>query len=80
MYIDGSIYVGGNLYTAHDSLKFLKDVTFTGNHLLGYRPEDARSTGSNETQITVGGWTTTGDPNNPSAKRSGAEAPRHDAG
>lgn len=42
MYVDGTMYVGGNLYTAHDSLHFLKDVSFTGSHIINYRSNDPR--------------------------------------
>lgn len=42
MYVDGSVYIGGNLYTAHDFLHFLTDVTYLGNHTLNYRDKDPR--------------------------------------
>jgi hypothetical protein len=42
MYISGTCYIGGDLYTAHDYLHYLKDVTFTGTHTIDYRPEDSR--------------------------------------
>jgi len=42
MYVSGTVYVGGNLFTAHNSLKFMKDVTFTGSQTLNFRPEDSR--------------------------------------
>lgn len=38
MYVDGTVYVGGNLYTAHDFLHFLTDVTYLGTHTINYRP------------------------------------------
>ena len=41
MYV-GKTYVGGDLFTAHDSLHFMEDVTFTGDHTLNYRTEDSR--------------------------------------
>ena len=40
MYVDGSVYVGGDLYTPNDTLHFLQNVTFTGNHVLDFRPND----------------------------------------
>jgi type II secretory pathway pseudopilin PulG len=42
MYISGTCYIGGDLYTAHDYLHYLKDVTYTGTHTIDYRPEDSR--------------------------------------
>ena len=42
MYVSGTVYVGGNLFTAHNSLNFMKDVTFTGSQTLDFRPEDSR--------------------------------------
>lgn len=42
MYVDGDVYIGGNLFTAHDYLHFLKDVTYTGKHVIDYRSEDSR--------------------------------------
>ena len=42
MYVDGTVYVGGNLYTAQNSIHFLNDVTFTGAQILNYRPTDSR--------------------------------------
>jgi hypothetical protein len=43
MYVDGSIYAAGNLYTATDALHFLDDVNFLGTHYTNYRPEDGRT-------------------------------------
>jgi hypothetical protein len=43
MYVDGTIYTGGNLYTAHDYLHLLKDTTVVGNHTIDYYPGDPRS-------------------------------------
>jgi hypothetical protein len=37
MYVDGTVYVGGDLYTAHNDLHFLKDVSFTGSQTLNYK-------------------------------------------
>jgi hypothetical protein len=42
MYVDGTVYVGGNLYTAHDFLTFLTDVSFLGSHTINYRTSDPR--------------------------------------
>ena len=42
MYVSGTVYVGGNLFTANDSLHFMKDVSFTGTHTLNFRPNDPR--------------------------------------
>ncbi|MDQ3565803.1 MAG: hypothetical protein M3436_17425 [Pseudomonadota bacterium] len=42
MYIDGSVYVGGDLFTANNDLHFIREVTFTGNHQLDFRPNDLR--------------------------------------
>lgn len=42
MYITGTCYINGDLYTATDSLHFLQDVTFTGSHTLNYRTADSR--------------------------------------
>ena len=41
----GKTYVGGDLFTAHDSLHFMEDVTYTGTHTVNYRPEDSRYPG-----------------------------------
>lgn len=66
MYVDGTVYIGGDLYTAHDSLHFLKDVTFTGTHTLNYRAEDSRISGSGAgTPITTNGLGDNWDLNNP---------------
>jgi hypothetical protein len=54
MYVTGSVYVGGDLFTAHNSLHFMQDVTFTGNQYLNFRPEDSRY-GSETPNITNGG-------------------------
>ncbi len=54
MYVSGTSYVGGNLFTAHNSLHYTKDVTFTGTHALGYHPLDSRY-GSTTPDITSGG-------------------------
>jgi hypothetical protein len=42
MYITGSVYIGGNLYTATSTIHFLQDVTFTGSQTLNYRSNDPR--------------------------------------
>ena len=54
MYLTGTVYVGGNLYTSHDSLHFMQDVSFTGSHYLDFRPEDSRY-GTEVPSITTGG-------------------------
>lgn len=54
MYVDGTVYVGGDLYTAHNSLHLMQDVTFTGTQYLNFRPEDSRY-GSETPNITTGG-------------------------
>jgi len=41
----GKTYVGGDLFTAHDTLHFMEDVTYTGTHTLNYRQEDSRYPG-----------------------------------
>jgi hypothetical protein len=66
MYVSGTVYVGGDLYTAHDSLHFMKDVSFTGTQYLDYRTEDSRWD-ANKTQvdITNGGLGNNWDTNNP---------------
>jgi hypothetical protein len=42
MYVDGPVYAGGNLYSAHDFLTFLSNVSFLGEHFINYRKEDSR--------------------------------------
>jgi hypothetical protein len=37
MYVNGTIYAGGNLYMASDNLHLLKDTTFTGSMTLDYK-------------------------------------------
>ena len=64
MYISGTVHVGGDLFTAHDSLHFTRGVTFTGTQTLGYRPEDLRST-TNTPTISNGGLGDNWDLNNP---------------
>ncbi|MEI9895851.1 MAG: hypothetical protein WDN28_18745 [Chthoniobacter sp.] len=54
MYVNGTVYVGGDLYTAHNSLHFLQDVTYTGTQYLNFRPQDSRY-GSETPDITNGG-------------------------
>ena len=63
MYVSGTVYVGGDLFTAHDSLHFMKDVTVTGAHSLNYRTEDSRY-GTSPT-ILNGGTGNNWDINNP---------------
>lgn len=63
MYVSGTSYVGGNLFTAHDSLHYTKDVTFTGTHTINYHSADSRL-GTAPT-ITNGGLGDNWDINNP---------------
>jgi len=42
MYVSGTSYIGGNLFTAHDSLHYTKEVTFTGTQTINYHPLDSR--------------------------------------
>jgi len=42
MYVNGTVYVGGNLYTAQSTIHFMEGVTFTGSQYLNYRPNDPR--------------------------------------
>ncbi|MEO6787398.1 MAG: hypothetical protein ABI318_14800 [Chthoniobacteraceae bacterium] len=46
MYIMGSCYFGGNLFTATDYLHFTQDVTFTGTQTMNYRSNDPRYPGT----------------------------------
>ena len=64
MYVSGTAYIGGDLFTAHDSLHFTRDVSFTGTHSLNYRPEDSRYN-STTPGITNGGLGNNWDLNNP---------------
>ncbi len=69
MYVSGTAYIGGDLFTAHNSLHFTQDVTYTGTHTLDFRPEDSRY-GVETPNITTGGSTPSGlddnwDVNNP---------------
>jgi Tfp pilus assembly protein PilX len=65
MYISGTCYINGDLYTAQNSLHFLQDVTFTGSQFLNYRTNDSRY-GSTTPDITSGGlgdnWNLTAPP------------------
>ncbi|MEP6667975.1 MAG: hypothetical protein ABJF10_02415 [Chthoniobacter sp.] len=40
MYINGTIYAGGDLYTGTNSLNLQQDVSYTGNWTIGYAPGD----------------------------------------
>ena len=64
MYVSGTAYVGGNLFTAQNNLHFTKDVSFTGSHTLDYRTQDSRF-GVTAPDITSGGVTDNWDVNNP---------------
>lgn len=48
MYVNGKVYVSGNMYTAHDSLHYLNDVSYLGTHTIDYRSNDPRK-GDNPT-------------------------------
>lgn len=63
MYVSGTSYVAGDLFTAHDSLHYTKEVTFTGDHTIDYHPLDSRL-GTDPT-ITDGGLGDNWDINNP---------------
>ena len=63
MYVSGTSYIGGNLFTAHDSLHYTKDVTFTGSQTIGYHPLDSRY--GNYADIQNGGLGDNWDINNP---------------
>jgi Tfp pilus assembly protein PilX len=64
MFVNGTVFVGGNLFTAHNSLNLLKDVTFTGTHTLDFRKEDSRF-GKEKPDIGSGGVGDNWDINNP---------------
>ncbi len=70
MYVDGTVYVGGDLYTAHNDLHFLKDVTYIGSQTLNYKGtstsdplRDPRY--NNAPTITNSGLSDNWDTNNP---------------
>lgn len=42
MYVDGPVFISGDLYTASYSLHYLQDVSFTGKHTTNYRSNDPR--------------------------------------
>ncbi|MDQ3565798.1 MAG: hypothetical protein M3436_17400 [Pseudomonadota bacterium] len=63
MYVDGSVYIGGDMYTAHNDLHFMNDVTTTGTHTNNYRPNDSRN-GTDPT-IDDNGFDDNWDPSNP---------------
>ncbi|MDQ3565800.1 MAG: hypothetical protein M3436_17410 [Pseudomonadota bacterium] len=65
MYIDGSVYFGGDLYTPHDDLHFVRDVTFSGMHQLDYRPNDSRYNPAVNGNIDNDGLDDNWDSNNP---------------
>ena len=64
MYVNGTVFVAGNLFTAHDSLNFMKDVTFTGSHTNDFRKEDSRF-GKENPDIDNDGFGDNWDINNP---------------
>lgn len=63
MYVDGKVYVGGNMYTAHDYLHFLTDVSFLGNHSNNYRTSDPRM--GDDPTIDNNGFNDNWSPDNP---------------
>ncbi len=63
MYVGGTSYIGGNLFTAHDSLHYTRDVTFTGSQTIGYHPQDSRY--GNYATIRDNGFGDNWDINNP---------------
>lgn len=64
MYVSGSAYIGGDLYTANDSLHFTQDVTYLGSHTLDFHPLDPRK-GVTAPTIQNGGLGDNWDLNNP---------------
>jgi len=52
MYVNGTCYIGGDLYTATNNLHFLQDVSFTGSQYLTYRSNDPHAI---TPTITTGG-------------------------
>jgi len=64
MYVNGTVFVAGNLFTAHDSLSFLKDVAFTGSHTNDFRKEDSRY-GKENPDIDNDGFADNWDTDNP---------------
>lgn len=62
MYV-GKTYVGGDMFTAHNSLHFMEDVNYTGTHTINYRPEDSRYPGPPD--ILTNGLGDNWDLNNP---------------
>jgi len=63
MFVGGNVYISGDLFTAHDSLHFMRDVTVMGTHTLNYRPEDSRM--GTTPSILSGGTNDNWDVNNP---------------
>lgn len=66
MYVDGKVYIGGNLYTAHDSLHFMSEVSFQGTHTTNYRTIEPRW--GDTPSINSGGFGNNWSLSNPPAK------------
>ena len=64
MYVDGKVYVAGNLYTAHNDLHLLTDTSYLGTHTNDYRPNDPRF-GNTVPTIPNGGFNDNWSPDNP---------------
>ena len=64
MYVTGTVFVGGDLFTAHNSLHLMRDVTFTGTHITDFRKEDSRY-GKENPDIDNDGYGNNWDINNP---------------
>ena len=65
MYVDGKVYLAGNLYTATDSLHFLSDVSYLGAQTLDYRSNDPHKTSAT---IDDNGLADNWSPDNPPRK------------
>ncbi|MGB8356337.1 MAG: hypothetical protein WCD79_20730 [Chthoniobacteraceae bacterium] len=46
MYVNGTIYAGGNLYVSNTTLNLQQDVSYTGNYTVGYAPGDPDHSGN----------------------------------
>jgi len=46
MYVNGTIYAGGDLYVSNTTLNLQQDVSYTGNFTVGYAPGDPDHSGS----------------------------------
>ena len=54
MYINGTIYAGGDLYTGTNSLNLQQDVTYTGKWTIGYAPGDPHASTPSKPQWVAG--------------------------